>query len=104
MRIELFYTPGCNSYKKALDILQTVIAEERLPLHVEVISAPGRLQTPCESPVICINGDRILPEELSAQGAFCRLYPSQQGLLPIPGVEQIRDILWRKWNELTASS
>lgn len=41
MRVQLIYTPGCTSYRKALDKLETIIAEERLPIPVELTEADG---------------------------------------------------------------
>lgn len=37
MRIELLYSPGCSNYKKALSMLEYIIAEEQLPLPVELV-------------------------------------------------------------------
>lgn len=104
MRVELIYSPGCSSYKKALSVLQTVIAEERLPLHVEVVvKSRGRLKRPSGSPAIHIDGRNLLEADFGAQGEFCPLYSTQQGLAAIPSIEQVRSLLWHKWQELTAA-
>jgi hypothetical protein len=36
MRVELVYSPGCGTFRKAQDALETVIAEERLPLPIHL--------------------------------------------------------------------
>lgn len=78
MRVELVYTPGCTSYKKALHLLETVIAEERLPLYVELHEA-GNGQGPC----IKVDG-----ESLGDSAHSC--------------VEELRSMISRRWHDLTA--
>ena len=53
MRVEVHYAPGCNSYNKAKETLETVIAEEGLPLPVELVED---LQM-SGAPIIRINGN-----------------------------------------------
>ena len=77
MRVELVYTPGCTSYKKALHLLETVIAEERLPLYVE-LHETGEGQKPC----IKLDG-----ETLSDSAHHC--------------VEELRALISRRWHDLT---
>ncbi|MBX9569952.1 MAG: hypothetical protein K2X77_13725 [Candidatus Obscuribacterales bacterium] len=80
MRVELVYTPGCTSYRKALHLLETVIAEERLPIYVELqVHEGSEGQTPC----IKVDG-----EKLSDSAHQC--------------VEELRGLISRRWNELTA--
>ncbi len=68
MRVELIYAPGCSSYRKALNTLETVIAEERLPLPVELIE--DGIQT--GGPSIRINGDEVGSHIESLRGAICQ--------------------------------
>lgn len=56
MRIELLYTPGCDRYKQAQDILGYIIAEERLPLPVELVALPHQ-DPSCYHPTVRINGE-----------------------------------------------
>ncbi len=37
MRVELIYAPGCDSYRAARNTLEMVIAEEGLPIPVELV-------------------------------------------------------------------
>lgn len=85
MRIELFYSHGSDSYKKTLNQLEYIIAEEQWPLPVELIALP-RQENP--SPAIRIDGELLL-------GGFER---SQSC------IEQIREILCAKWRDLTVNS
>lgn len=56
MRVELIYKPGCNSYRKALHALEMVIAEERLPLPIELVEETSKQ----DEPEIRIDGESIL--------------------------------------------
>jgi hypothetical protein len=75
MRIELVYAPGCNTYQKALHMLETVIAEERLPIPVELVE-DGR-----GGPVIRIDGKDVAN---SSHG------------------DNLRESISKCWRELTA--
>ena len=98
MRVELIYSPGCVSYKKALSTLETVIAEERLPLHVEMVEAPKNIEN---SPRICIDGQYLNDLDQEASGEYCRIFETQHGHSAIPCIESVRAIVYRKWKELT---
>ena len=99
MRVELIYTPGCNSYKKLLDKLETVIAEERLPIPVHVIETGTQECDP--SPTILIDGDDIHEMAVKPQGEICRIYPGIAGSSAQPCIDSLRDILYRRWKDLT---
>lgn len=79
MRIELLYAPGCLDYKKALHKLEYIIAEERLPLPVELVE-----DSVCGAPAVRIDGELIGQRSTSC-------------------LEHIREIVQRKWTELTLS-
>jgi hypothetical protein len=98
MRVELIYTPGCNSYRKALNTLQTVIAEEQLPIPVEMIESTC---SKVVSPTIKIDGHDIGEMPVEPQGEYCRLYRTRTGMAAVPCIELLRDLIWRKWKELT---
>jgi hypothetical protein len=89
MRIELLYSPGCSSYKKALDTLEHIIAEERLPLPVELVEDHGYI---CGEPKVRIDG-----ELLTQLGRKSHSYTS--GYL-----DHVQEILCYKWKQLTLSS
>ncbi|MBY0358068.1 MAG: hypothetical protein K2W82_08715 [Candidatus Obscuribacterales bacterium] len=76
MRVELLYTPGCSSYRKALNLLETVIAEERLPCPVELKEVEHET-----APQITVDG-----ESLNAK---------------IPCIEELRSLLSKRWHMLT---
>lgn len=93
MRVELIYSPGCNSYKKALDVLETVIAEERLPIAIE--------KQECDlthTPVIRVNGTELGEPTHEFEGDPCFLNHQDAS----PCFEQLRSLLSLKWRELTA--
>lgn len=98
MRVELIYSPGCNSYKKALDILETVIAEERLPIAIEMQEVDEGL-----APVIRINGTVLGEPTHEFEGDPCFLSSSSKLVgTGAPCFEQLRSLLSQKWTELTA--
>lgn len=78
MRVELIYAPGCGSYEKVLKRLQTVIAEEQLPVPVELIQE-NKLQ---HDPILRIDGEAIgLPKILTC-------------------ADTMRDAIADKWTEM----
>lgn len=79
MRVELIYAPGCNSYTRVRNTLETVIAEERLPIPVELVE---RNEETSVSPMIRINDEE-----------------HDTGIHHT--IEHMRDLLCRKWKELT---
>jgi hypothetical protein len=95
MRVELIHTPGCNRYKKTLELLQTVIAEERLPLHVEVTEENSYV---VEKPCIRIDGDD-LGDVLHINDDPCSSI--SKALPGLPCVEKLRELLCRKWDDIT---
>lgn len=94
MRVELIYSPGCNSYKKALGVLESVIAEERLPIAVEKqeLTATG-------NPIIRVNGTDLSSSSHEFEGDPCFLRHDSSDT---PCFEQLRHLLSSKWQELTA--
>lgn len=52
MRVELLYSPGCLVSRQALDSLQSIIAEEGLPVPVELSETTG-------NSVIKVDGEHI---------------------------------------------
>jgi hypothetical protein len=97
MRVELVYAPGCNTYKKALHVLETVIAEERLPIAIEMIEDNGST-----GPSVRINGTALGEPSHTFEGDPCFL-SSSSGLVGngLPCAEQFRSYLSEKWMELT---
>lgn len=79
MRVELIYAPGCGSYRQALNTLETVIAEERLPLPVELV------ESGTDEPKLRIDGEDCgVPRVLQC-------------------IETLRDTLSTKWIDITVS-
>ncbi|MCC7530338.1 MAG: hypothetical protein IT342_17570 [Candidatus Melainabacteria bacterium] len=76
MRVELIYRPGCNSYSSVRNTLEMVIAEERLPIPVELVEAGNQA-----SPRIRINGNE------------------ESGITHT--LEGLTDLLSKKWKEIT---
>jgi len=80
MRVELIYAPGSSSYKSVRDTLETVIAEERLPIPVEMVEDG----IDCEPPKIRIDGQVVD--------------------YVVATFDQLREILCGRWKELTDTS
>jgi hypothetical protein len=97
MRVEFVYAPNCTTYKKALHVLETVIAEERLPIAIEMIEQNGS-----HVPVVRINGTELGEPAHEFEGDPCFL-SSSSALVGrgIPCAEQLRSHLSRQWSELT---
>lgn len=97
MRVELVYAPGCNSYRKALAVLETVIAEERLPISIEMSENLSDGE-----PVIRINGCELGEPSHSFDGDPCFLSSSSYLVgSGFPCVEHLRTMLSQQWIELT---
>jgi hypothetical protein len=79
MRVELVYSPGCHQYKALRNSLETVIAEECLPIPVEMVENTDKTN----DPIIKIDGN-IVSSETTANI-----------------VDQFRDLLTGRWQELT---
>lgn len=102
MRVELIYTPGCNSYKKLLDKLETVIAEERLPIPVHIVeAASASVAAYSATPTVRIDGDEFEAMPVEPQGEICRVYHGSQGLSSLPCIDALRDMLHRRWKDMT---
>ncbi|MBX9667677.1 MAG: hypothetical protein K2X93_08675 [Candidatus Obscuribacterales bacterium] len=80
MRIELIYSPGCTRYKKLLNRLELVIAEERLPLPIEVVEENSAEETP----FIRIDGEDVESSEV------------------LSCLEKMRAVVTDKWTSITA--
>ena len=77
MRVELVYRPGSSTYRSVQKLLEDVIAEERLPIPVEMIEDSN-----ANFPSIRIDG-RII---------------NKKGIRQT--FEHLRDIVANKWSEL----
>ncbi len=83
MRVELLYTPGCDTYRKAQGALETVIAEERLPLPVHLTESSISVL-----PMIILDG-----EPLTTHHCFddhC--------------LDDLREQINRRWSALTTTA
>ncbi|MBS2002264.1 MAG: hypothetical protein U0103_03935 [Candidatus Obscuribacterales bacterium] len=56
MRVELLYAPGCTSFAKARKTLEMAIADERLPIPIEMVEEAGQIGG---SPTIRIDGNEV---------------------------------------------
>lgn len=80
MRVELVFAPGCTNYRKAQGILEAVIAEERLPISVEMVEERDRVNG---LPAVRIDGKEINHA----------LFPHH--------FEQLCSVITHYWKELT---
>lgn len=78
MRVELVYAPGCSTYKKALHVLETVIAEEQLPIAIEQVEDGGSAK-----PRVLIDGVE-LGSGVSCFESLRKSLSSTWGALTIP--------------------
>ncbi|MBX9878615.1 MAG: hypothetical protein K2Y22_09170 [Candidatus Obscuribacterales bacterium] len=90
MRVELMYEPG-SSIRRVLDILETAIAEERLPVPVELIELS---EQPRRAPVVRIEGQEFSCLQLTPVG------PAHGRNEVSSFIDQVRRVLAEKWSEL----
>lgn len=76
MRVEVLYAPGCSSFYKARNTLETLIAEEGLPLPVEVVEEGTQVHG---VPKVRIDGKEAVSHQ----------------------IEHLRETICRHWKELT---
>jgi len=100
MRVELVYSPGVTNYKELLESLQMVIAEERLPLSVQVIEDTlSQLEFPAVAAV------RVLT--MSGQGRTLqyfndgKFHPCWGVSLSTRCLESLHEFICRAWREVT---
>jgi hypothetical protein len=89
MRVELMYEPG-SSIRRVLDILETAIAEERLPVPVELVEVTEIRR----APVVRIEGQEFSCLQLTPVG------PSNGRHEVSSFIDQVRRVLSEKWSEL----
>jgi hypothetical protein len=80
MRVELLYSPGCNAYKSVRNTLETVIAEERLPIPVELVEENSH----SNPPLLRIDGHEFRDSTHT--------------------LEHLRDLLCGQWHEHAGSA
>ena len=78
MRVELLYAPGCTIHSQYRQTLEMAIADERLPIPVEMIEEAGQVNG---LPSIRINGTTVNS--------------------PIHCFETLRKLLSCHWKEIT---
>jgi hypothetical protein len=83
MRVQIVGSRGCKVSRSVRNTLETVIAEERLPIPVEMVENEQEDSSP---PTIRIDGD-----EVHHNSALHTL-------------EHLRDLLCGRWHELTSAS
>jgi len=82
MRVEVLYSPGCKVSKSVRNTLETVIAEERLPIPVEMVENEQEDFSP---PTIRIDGHEVRHNST------------------LHTLDHFRDLLCGRWHELNAA-
>ena len=97
MKIELLYFDGCPSWREGLAVLKAVLAEQGLPLEIEMveISSPDQAQAErfLGSPSFRVNGTDLWPEIRERYMLSCRTYATPSGLKGAPTPEMLRERL-----------
>lgn len=86
MRIELKHKQNCPSSKQLRHCLEEIIAEERLPLSVEMIESDE-----LEEPTVFIGADEVKGKR---DGRFDRFHAEERQFL-----DRLRGVLLEKWND-----
>ena len=109
MNIQLFYWNGCPSYQRALDNLKEALRLEALTDPIEMIlvtsEADAHAKRLVGSPTVRVDGEDLEGSEAEARGVTlgCRVYRDAGHTSGWPSVGQIRLVLQRARNTLTAS-
>lgn len=82
MRIELLYSPDCKTYRKTLNNLEYIIAEERLPIPVELVEC--EVLGKKDKPAVRINGVEI----------------QKKAETPLHCFEHVREAISKQWSEI----
>jgi hypothetical protein len=103
MHVELIYSPGCDSVESTLQVLETIIAEERLPIPVEVRKdrRKERREDFASSLMITVDGTDVSDLHHAVSCDRCTRYQERSGLSRALCMEHLREVLWQKWKELT---
>jgi hypothetical protein len=103
MHVELIYSPGCNSVESTLQVLETIIAEERLPIPVEVRKdrRKEQRQEDIHGLMITVDGTDVSDLHQGAHCDHCHRLQDRTGMSRALCMEHLREVLWQKWKELT---
>jgi hypothetical protein len=103
MHVELIYSPGCSSVESTLQVLETIIAEERLPIPVEVRKdrRKERVEDNIDCLMITVDGTDVSDLHESTGCDRCKRYQERSGISRALCIEHLREVLWHKWKELT---
>jgi len=93
MKVEVLYTRGCPSYRKAREVVEEVLKEEGVEARVELVPVESReeaerLNFP-GSPTVRVEGRDV--EESQDYGLVCRYYFTSRGVIPYPPREKVRE-------------
>jgi hypothetical protein len=95
MKIDLLYFNGCPSWQKALENLQTLIAEEHLDVSIRLVEVNSDQEATTRkflgSPSIQVDGVDFWPEERDTFSMSCRVYRTSEGLRGWPSIEMLRE-------------
>ncbi len=78
MKVELFHVPGCKTYQKIKNMLESIIAEERLPIAVET----QETKSSKKKPMVSIDG--------------CKVESNQQ----LSFREKLSSLIMKRWYEV----
>jgi len=96
-QISLLYFDGCPSWQVALENLQKVIENDKIPAEICLIKIESLEQAQQErflgSPSFRVNGKDLWPEERKHYTLSCRVYQTPHGLKGSPSIEMLREQL-----------
>jgi hypothetical protein len=90
MRIELKYKSTCPTSKKLRDHIEGIIAEEALPLAVEVVEAEEK-----ESPTVRIHASHAASGEPDKHEINCENHGSEEQKF----LDNLRRVVLEKWHD-----
>lgn len=93
MQITLQYFNGCPNWTIVADRL-AVIAQDRTDMIVThlLVETPEAAEATGfrGSPSVLLDGADLFPDPVSSVGLSCRIYPTPDGLVGAPTLEQLR--------------
>ncbi len=95
--IEVLYFEACPSWKQAVDILETVLADLDIEPQIDLIRVETQEEAEAHqfvgSPSIRVNGEDLFPTAQDQYALGCRVYPTPEGFQGWPPESMLREKL-----------
>ena len=97
MKIEILYFEDCPSWKKAIEILETVLADLNIEPHIALVRVETQEEAVAHqfvgSPSIRVNGEDLFPTGQDHFALGCRVYQTPEGFRGWPTAALLKEKL-----------